>query len=299
MNSAVEATQFPRWVYMALAMLASAIGLASSWITAKFFVLGLERLEPDPTARDILMATGLLMIATELAAFGIAALLPKNKLRSLKIKLIVTGLALLAFEVATICVTQGAIDQANTSASVASTQRIQELQATIKARREAAQSLRSNGAQQSTSSNAWTRTLGAAALRDALKVESEITPLSHELAQLQASVRPTTDSILGTQGVMLYGVARGLLISAMGLVMFGVAGALVREGMTLKNTISAEQSQGSAYQQLKPARQDSTQNRIKSRAANEDSELDDTKRPASRKEWWRKMLGIPSHLQAA
>lgn len=56
----------PRWVYTFLATLAAAIGLAASVITAKFFILGLERLEADNAARDILIATGVLMILTEL-----------------------------------------------------------------------------------------------------------------------------------------------------------------------------------------------------------------------------------------
>lgn len=293
MNAAVETTHLPRWIYMALAMATAAIGLAASGITAKFFILGLERLEPDPTARNILVATGLLMIATELAAFGIAALLPANKLRSLRKKLIATGLLLLAFEVATICVTQGALDQTSESAALASAQRIEELQATIKARRDAAQSLRANGAQQSASSNSWTRSLGAAALRDALKVESQIDPLANELAQLQASARPTTASVLGTQGTMVYGLARGLLISAMGLVMFGVAGALLREGMASNHTAPADKPAAVTANQVKPVRRDTPFTRAVPRAADEASHA-----PAHGREWWRKMLGIPVQPQA-
>lgn len=293
MNAEVETTHLPRWIYMALAMATAAIGLAASGITAKFFILGLERLEPDPTARNILMATGLLMIATELAAFGIAALLPSNKLRSLKRKLIATGLLLLAFEVATICVTQGALDQASESAALASTHRIEELQATIKARRDAAQSLRANGAQQSASSNAWTRSLGAAALRDALKVESQIDPLANELAQLQASARPTTASVLGAQGTMVYGLARGLLISAMGLVMFGVAGALLREGMADNRSASADKVAATSPRQVKLAHGGMPFEGASLRAANKATHV-----PAHGREWWRKMLGIPVQPQA-
>lgn len=293
MNAEVETTHLPRWIYMALAMATAAIGLAASGITAKFFILGLERLEPDPTARNILMATGLLMIATELAAFGIAALLPSNKLRSLRKKLIATGLLLLAFEVATICVTQGALDQASESAALASTHRIEELQATIKARRDAAQSLRANGAQQSASSNAWTRSLGAAALRDALKVESQIDPLANELAQLQASARPTTASVLGAQGTMVYGLARGLLISAMGLVMFGVAGALLREGMADNRSASADKVAATSPRQVKLAHGGMPFEGASLRAANKATHV-----PAHGREWWRKMLGIPVQPQA-
>ena len=69
-------TCLPRWAYTVLAVLAAVIGLASSAVTAQFFVMGLQRVEPDTFARDALMAAGLLMVVTELAAFGLAALLP-------------------------------------------------------------------------------------------------------------------------------------------------------------------------------------------------------------------------------
>lgn len=294
MSAATEATHLPRWVYIALAAVTAAIGLAASGITAKFFILGLERLEPDPTARSILVGTGLLMIATELAAFGIAALLPANKLRSLRTKLVITGLLLLAFEAATICVTQGALDQASESAAKASMQRVHELQTTIQARRAAAQSLRDNGALQSASSNAWTRSLGAAALRDALKVESQIDPLANELAQLQASTRPTTASVLGTQGVMVYGLARGLLISAMGLVMFGVAGALLREGMATNQANPAGRPAAAATQQVKLGNQ-----RVPAVAPTQSATNWITCALGRGREWWRKMFGIPERLLAA
>lgn len=232
MSAEAYSTTLPRWVYIALSIITAAIGVAACGVTAKFFILGLERLEPDPAARSILVATGMLMIATEMACFGLAALLPATKLRSLRVKLIATGSLLLCFEAATIYAAQGALDQASESAASATTQRIGELQATIQARRAAAESLRANGTQQSASSNSWTRTLGAASLRDALKVEAEIDPLARELSHLQGAVRPTSASVLGTQGMMAYGLARGLLISTMGLVMFGAAGALLREALT-------------------------------------------------------------------
>lgn len=231
----------PRWAFVMLAVITAAIGLSASWVTAQFFILGLERLEPDPMARGILVFAGILMIVTELAAFGISALLPKARFRSERNKLIATGLILLAFEAITICVTQGSLDKASESAAKASVVRGDELKASIDARRAAANSLRSNGTTQSASSNAWTRTLGAAAIRDALKVEVQIEPLATELAQLQAAARPTTASVLGEQGTMLYGIAKGLLISGMGLVMFGVAGSLLAKGLGI-DVVPTEQT---------------------------------------------------------
>lgn len=70
--------------YTLLALITAAIGLASSAVTLDFFVLGLQRLEADALARDALIAAGVLMIVTELAAFGLAALLPVAQLRALR-----------------------------------------------------------------------------------------------------------------------------------------------------------------------------------------------------------------------
>lgn len=229
-----EAPILPRWAYLLVAAVTAAIGLASSAVTAKFFVLGLDKLESDPMARSVLVATGVLMIVTELAAFGLAALLPAHKLRSMRATLLACGALLLAFEATTIYVTQAAIDQSNEVEAKSVTQRVRELQVSIDSRRAAAKSLRANGEAQSSSANAWTRTLGASALRDALRVEETITPMAAELAKLQAGAKPTMGSVLGQTGSQVYGIVRGLLISAMGLVMFSAAGALVREALPRK-----------------------------------------------------------------
>ena len=219
----------PRWAYASLALVAATVGLASSTVTAQFFVLGLERIEADPTARNILIATGMLMIVTELIAFGLAALLPKRQLRALRNKLIICGVMLLGFEAATIYITQLALIQA-TDATVTSTDtHIANLKTSIENRRATAKSLRENGALQSASTNAWTHTVGAGALREALKVDQQIEPLSAELATLQAAARPSMTTMLGANGMLAYSVARAMLISVMGLVMFGAAGALLRE----------------------------------------------------------------------
>lgn len=224
-----QSGHLPRWACVSIAVVAALVGLASSVVTAKFFVLGLERLETDTVAREVLIAAGMLMIVTELLAFGLVALLPANQLRALRTKLIVCGFLLLAFEAVTIYVTQVSLMQTASAGSTANQTRIQDLRATIDNRRAAAQSLRANGALQSGSSNAWTRTVGAAALRDALKVEQQIDPLAAELAGLEATAKPTMDGVLGGSGMLFYSVARALLISGMGLMMFAAAGALLRE----------------------------------------------------------------------
>ena len=66
-----------------LALTCAIIGLASSYVTGQFFILGLEKLEADVLARQALITSGILMIVVELAAFGLAALLPRATLRGL------------------------------------------------------------------------------------------------------------------------------------------------------------------------------------------------------------------------
>jgi hypothetical protein len=218
----------PRWAYRLLALLAAAIGLASSVVTAQFFILGLERVEPDSLARNALIAAGVLMIITELAGFGLAALLPKVQLRALRWRLIACGVLLLAFEATTIYVTQVTLVKSSEAVAGSVSTRIADLRASIDSRRAAAAGLRANGMRQSDSIHGWNRSAGAAALSQSLDAERQIEPLAYELARLQAGKSPTLTDVLGGDGMLAYSVSRALLISLMGLVMFGAAGSLLR-----------------------------------------------------------------------
>lgn len=225
-----NAATMSKTTYTVLALVAAVIGLASSWVTGQFFMLGLSQLESDPAARQALLASGLLMIVVELAAFGLAALLPSATLHALRGRLVACGLLLLAFEAVTIYATQVAMVRTGDTAQAASQARIDGLTESIKSQRMAVAALRDSGARQSGSSNAWAQHLGAGAIKDALAAEARITPLVDELAALQASLKPTLASVLGTQGMLAYNMARALLTTGMGLLMFGAAGALLRAG---------------------------------------------------------------------
>lgn len=225
--------------YTVLAVAAAAVGLASSGVTAQFFVLGLSQLESDPAARQALLASGLLMIVVELAAFGLAALLPRSTLHALRWQLVAGGLLLLAFEAVTIYATQVALVQSGDTAQASTQARVAGLQASISSQRAAVAALRDSGERQSASRNAWAQHLGAGAIKDALAAEARITPLVDELATLQASLKPTLATVLGTQGMLAYNLARALLTTGMGLLMFGAAGALLRAGReTVANQVA-------------------------------------------------------------
>lgn len=221
-------TDLPAWTYRALALIAAAIGLATSVITAQFFIVGLLLIESDATARDVLVAAGVAMIITELGAFFLAALLPATRLRALRAQLLVCAALLLVFEGATIYLTQRALSSSADAQRSSLQTRIDNMQASITAHRATATALRSNGATQSDSKYNWIRSDGAATLQRAAAIEQQITPLAHELASLQAQQRPTMTSALGHDGMLAYSVARALLVSVMGLMMCGAAGTLLR-----------------------------------------------------------------------
>ena len=237
--NAADNPHLPRRAYIALALLAGVIGLASSVVTAQFFILGLQRIEPDALARDALIAAGVLMIVTELATFGLSALLPKARLRALRWRLMACGLALLAFEASTIYVTQVTLVKTGESAASATDTRIADLRVAINSRRAGAAALQANGVRQSDSIHGFNRQAGALALRESLDAENAIAPLATELAALEAAKLPTLTDVLGVRGMLAYTVARALLISVMGLVMFGAAGALLRAGMHFESTVAA------------------------------------------------------------
>ena len=221
-------THLPAWAYFALAFITAAIGLAASGVTAQFFVIGLQQLESDELARDALVAAGILMILTELAAFGLSALLPAQRLRALRWQLMTIGALLVGFEGVTIYATQIALARTSENAHASIGSRITNLEQTIAAQRASAAALRAAGARDAESKYPWIRQQSAETLRQAVAIERRMEPLSTELQKLHAQQRPTLKDALGDTGVLWYSVVRSLLISVMGLVMFGASGALLR-----------------------------------------------------------------------
>lgn len=214
--------------YRLLAVLTAAIGLVASAVTARFFVLGLERMESDSLAREALIAAGLLMIVVELAAFGLAALLPRQKLRGLRMQLMLIGLLLVSFEGVTIYVTQYLLVRGADAHSQGDNTKIKNQKEKLAGKREKITLLLAKAARESASPYAWIRDTSAATLRDADAMEASASTEAKELARLQAERRPTLTDALGEHGMLTYSVARALLISVMGLVMFGASGALLR-----------------------------------------------------------------------
>lgn len=218
----------PAWAYRLLALAAGAVGIAASVVTARFFIVGLQLLETDAPTRDALIAAGGLMIVTELAAFFLAALLPAERLRTLRLQLLLCAGLLLAFECATIYLTQRALNSTAEAQQNGLQTRISQAQASIEVNRQTAAALRENSVAQSSSKYPSVRQDGAASLQRAAEIDQRTAALAHELASLQMQQRPTVAAALGHTGMLAYSVARALLVSGMGLVMCGAAGSLLR-----------------------------------------------------------------------
>ena len=235
-------SHLPRWAYRLLALAAATIGLACSAITAKFFIIGLERTESDSLAREALILAGVLMIVVELAAFGMAALLPRERLKALRTRLIWTGIALVAFEIATIYAVQVALVSSSDATHQGTSSRIAHLEASIAQNRKTAAALVATGARSGESQHASSRANGAQALREAARIEQRNAALSAELSQLQAGQHPTLTTVFGEAGMIGYSVARSVLIVGMGLVMFAASGALLRAGRAVSVAGASAQS---------------------------------------------------------
>ncbi|ART61482.1 hypothetical protein CBP36_21175 (plasmid) [Acidovorax carolinensis] len=214
--------------YTILAIVFGLIGLTASAVTAQFFIVGLLKLEADEMARDALIAAGVLMIAAEVLAFGIASLLPRSQLASLRRQLIGFGLALLAFEGVTIYVTQVALAQTASAEAQAVATRIEGLRSSIVGQRKSVAALRENAERQGASQHSWVRANGAKSLKEAIAIEAGIVVQANELANLEGVQRPTLASIIGQDGLVAYSVARALLISTVGIMMCAASGALLR-----------------------------------------------------------------------
>lgn len=222
----------PRRAAIALAALAAAIGLASSAVTAEFFILGLQQFEAQATAHTALVAAGLLMIAAEVAAFFIAALLPRG--HGLRPLLLTAGALLLAFECVTVFATQHALVQSGTAAQAGQLARIEHLRTSMAQTQASAASLAATAQEQVGSRFIGQRQDGAQTLRTAQELQQQADTQAQELAALLSSQKTTLADTFGQTGTVAYSAARALLLTVTGLVMMSAAGALLRtaQGIT-------------------------------------------------------------------
>lgn len=218
----------PRLGLVTLATLCAGLGAWASVVTLRYFEFGARALEADAAARELAGATALLLVVLEMAAFALAALLPRERLRAQRWGLATLAAAVLAFECMTIVLVQHGITRAADVSAEARQQRVVELHASIAALRATAEELRSAAAASAQSRVLASRQSAAESLSAALETERLVERRTAELGELQAAQRPTVTQILGEHGALAYAVARGLLVSLGGLMLFGTAGALLR-----------------------------------------------------------------------
>jgi hypothetical protein len=201
-------------------------------VTLDFFDEGARVMEASGTAQGVVKAAALLLVVLEMVAFAVAALLPHRLLQAQRWTLASFAVAVLAFECVTVTLVQYGIAENAARVASASENRVAELRASIEAKRASAVQRRAAAAVAAQSAILASRLSAAEsyAAADALDARADV--LAAEMAQLEAVKPSPVAAILGESGTLAYAVARGLLVSAGGLVMFGVAGALLRTART-------------------------------------------------------------------
>lgn len=221
-------SHLPRWAYALLSFLAGVLGLAASYVTIRFFIVSINLTEADDGVRDLLALAAVLFVAAELVAVFLVGVLPARRLRSLRWKLAASAALLLTFEAATIYGSQMSIARASEARIGASEARVGNLRATIESQRRTAAALVAAGERSASSVIASSRADASASLRRAAELEAEAGRLAAELATLEAAQVPSASAVYGESGLVALSIARALLVSSLGLVMLGAAGALAR-----------------------------------------------------------------------
>jgi hypothetical protein len=211
-----------------MAGVAGLIGAAASVVAIRFFMVAVQSQESDPAIRAVLTFTAVLFVVAEVGLFSLAGLLTRAKHKALRARLVLAGCVLLAFEVATIFGAQVVIAAGDDARAQATQTRITELKSTIARQRETAAALVEAGRVSGQSVIASSRQSGLSAMEKAADLETTTLALSTELARLEAAKVPTQTGIFGEVGTVVMGAIRAVLVSGIGLLMFGLAGVLWR-----------------------------------------------------------------------
>ena len=224
--------------YRALAVLAGVIGLAASYVTVRLFALAIQATEQEGPARELLTLAAVLFVSAELAACFIAGLVPVRRLRALRWQLIACAVALLTFEAASIYGARVMLARTTEARAGAAEGRAHQLRASIEANRRSAAALVAAGELSSRSVLPSSRADGARSIRDAAALEAGTARMVAELAQLEAARTPTATAVFGESGVIALAVAQSLLVSCIGLVFLGGAGALARAARDAQGAVA-------------------------------------------------------------
>jgi hypothetical protein len=206
------------------AILCLLLALLTMSVTAWFVVEGIQATEPDSPARWAKVASGVLLLILEAAAFWLAGqwLEHSKVLRAL-------GWAVLALEITLMSVSQISIGMTAAKAASNGAGTVEEIRAQAKEARDAAAALRADAANLRGSKNAWLRQQ-AGAKTDAAAEQSKSAAAA--VASLEkhdaATVSTPIVEIVGKGGLIGLSIALSVALSLSGIVLMHVAGSLWR-----------------------------------------------------------------------
>jgi hypothetical protein len=206
------------------AILCLLLALLTMGTTAWFVVEGINATEPDSPARWAKVASGVLLLVLEAAAFWLAGQWSEHKgvLRAL-------GWAILALEITLMSVSQISIGMTAAKAASNGAGTIEEIRAQAKESREAAAALRADAANLRGSKHGWLKQQAgersAAAAKQTESAAAAVASLEKHSA-VQAST-PIVE-IVGQGGLIGLSIALSVALSLSGIVLMHVAGSLWR-----------------------------------------------------------------------
>ena len=226
-SARTDRLHLPVAAYLFVMLIALALGSDAVYVNREYAYSSLEMLGLSDVAMAVRKNSIDLLLLADIAMFFIAALMPRERFRALRWKLLALGVLIWAFDCAHMYQARFGIVMSGKSASTATAQRGDDLRASITSMRATAASLRTSAARQSASILGASRADGSASLREALAADQRAEALSAELATVERGKAPAEADIWG-EWMPLKAFAESLLISLVGLLMFGLAGEMVR-----------------------------------------------------------------------
>lgn len=198
------------------------LALLTMGVTAWFVVEGIQATEPDSPARWAKVASGVLLLVLEVAAFWLAGQWHEHKgvLRAL-------GWTVLALEITLMSVSQISIGLTAAKAASNGAGNIEELRAQAKEDRAAAESLRADAANLRASKHAWKR--DEAVKKSAAAAEKSKSAAAAVEALEKRTVEKVSTPLIefvGLGGLIGLSVALSAALSLAGIVLSHVAGSL-------------------------------------------------------------------------
>lgn len=229
----------PKVARVFLLAFAVSIGVWASHVNLEFFKHGATALEADLSLRDLVITAAYLLVVAEMASFLLAGLMPGRELFARRWALYGVAGAVLAFDVGTITAVQISITSRDAIGQDAIAQQIDDIRKRIASIESSAAQLSAAAEKETSSSNQWVQVQGAKDAKEAARLKSTVSPLYDQISALESQRRPALMGVfcaldsdesctVGKRLSIGYVVARGLLVSCIGLVFFGAAGAIFR-----------------------------------------------------------------------